>query len=1284
MHNSLTKTLKSLIHWLGLGVALLIIGMVILIFLGRQSIDNLDQLRPSIQSFIASSIGMKVNLGELQGEWPQLIPIIDIAGIEIIDANQDSILSLQQGRADLDLFSSIKLGTPIWRELVIDDLAVNFIEDATGHWRLKGFSSQSDADLDIIIQPFLFSRLIRLKSVSINLHFFSGKTTQVFGNEMLIENDADFHRAQLSLSLAVDDNPAQVIFEAYGDPSDIESFSGQGYIKFEQLNLSEPLLALTKSLMPELFENFSQSTIKTGGEIWVDIHPGGGLDYEGHLSVSTIPLNWLADVPPISDVKTVLIGWYTPGQDWGAQLQDLQFDWATMSVEPLDMLVTQHLGSNWQEFDISVSHLNLTLLSQLLREAQISATKILEVMDVMRPSGNLSSLSLGKNQVGYYLSANLDSCHILPYRGIPGVKNIHGYLELQGDGGLFHIADSDGFEIYFPKIYRDFLTIDKAQGTVYFDWSDRKLSVHSDPIFTEVEAGDSQIKFSIERPRYAKQKVPEFNLLIGARDLDLSYIATYLPYKMPESSANWLQNAIKSGNSKEFGLLFRGGPPKRDRLSRTTQVLFDIEQTEIKFNPLWPQLSAVDGLVMVDDGAVSSQISSALLGRAAVVQATAEYSVSEPVEHRRWIIDGRLEADLSDMMEVLVDSPVREKLGSMPDWHYSGETQTQVHLELPAMAGGRQTASSGNYQVVSAIDKAELSIAGSPVELEAISGSIGFSSQSGLYSDDLVATLWQQPLSAKIFKLNNQQKVSFNTDLKPINLNQFVDFSWHKLISGVIPIEAMLTIDLQYSGSPATLNLASSMQGAGLKMPAPLGKPPEEPRELDVTLYFDPQFNRLEGKLGDLLLTDLHFQQGRLQKGLLSYDRSMELPADGVLSVAAYLPTTDLQIWQPLAELISENKQQSRSWNTVFDFQFDRLSLATVEMQAIDAQLRALETGINVVFTSSLADGQVTLPWDKHLPPEVDLTRLQLPALVLEKSVNTDPRQLMALDFSVDKFSVAEKHIGALSFELRPEPSGAAFNNISGNLFGLRPGIFETEAPTDFFWSFDGQHHLSKIVGPVGVDNIGDLFGGFDMPRVLDSQSGKLYADLLWRGKPWALSKENLQGNFKVSLRSGSFYRTPGGAGATLKLISLFNFANWLRRLQLDFSDVVGQNLAYDSLEGTLSFDQGVFSLDEPLKMRMPSGRMSMAGDFNLIDETVDAQLVATLPVATNLPWLVGLAGGLPAAVGVYITSKLMEKQVDRLSSISYNLSGPWDQIEVSVDKIFAAELSETATESDQ
>ena len=57
-------------------VALLIIGMVILIFLGRQTIGQIDQIRPSIQSFIGSNTGLEVNLGSLSGSGPNLFQLL--------------------------------------------------------------------------------------------------------------------------------------------------------------------------------------------------------------------------------------------------------------------------------------------------------------------------------------------------------------------------------------------------------------------------------------------------------------------------------------------------------------------------------------------------------------------------------------------------------------------------------------------------------------------------------------------------------------------------------------------------------------------------------------------------------------------------------------------------------------------------------------------------------------------------------------------------------------------------------------------------------------------------------------------------------------------------------------------------------------------------------------------------------------------------------------------------------------------------------------------------------
>ena len=67
----------------------------------------------------------------------------------------------------------------------------------------------------------------------------------------------------------------------------------------------------------------------------------------------------------------------------------------------------------------------------------------------------------------------------------------------------------------------------------------------------------------------------------------------------------------------------------------------------------------------------------------------------------------------------------------------------------------------------------------------------------------------------------------------------------------------------------------------------------------------------------------------------------------------------------------------------------------------------------------------------------------------------------------------------------------------------------------------------------------------------------------------------------------------------------------------------------------------------------------------------IDGRMVATLPVANNLPWVAALAGGLPVAAGVFVVSKLFEKQFDLLSSALYSISGSWNDPRLEFDRIW-------------
>jgi uncharacterized protein YhdP len=479
--------------------------------------------------------------------------------------------------------------------------------------------------------------------------------------------------------------------------------------------------------------------------------------------------------------------------------------------------------------------------------------------------------------------------------------------------------------------------------------------------------------------------------------------------------------------------------------------------------------------------------------------------------------------------------------------------------------------------------------------------------------------------------------------------------------------------------SPVTLTVKSQLVSNGISLPVPLGKEAGEIRKLALKLHFDSGLARIEGTLGDHLVSDLRFIDGRFHRGVINFDRTLTLPEENIMLVGSYLETTDIDSWRPVIDLFSGDSEESeRAWYPVFDLKFDYLEWEGLDIQDIRSQTKILAGDIALDFFSELADGHLLVNMDSQRVPSLHLTRLSISDSFLKEKIKTsvfDPRKLTALDFSVDSLFFNEKRWGNLAFDLRPQVSGAKFGQIKGDIFGLKVSGSSDNEQAEFFWGFDGEKNISQLKGSVTTQNIGDLFSGLNLPIPVDSQSGDIFFNLQWPDNPWSFSKQNLAGNFEIELNQGSFYSSSVGTQPALKLFSLFNFANWLRRLKLDFSDVVGEHLAFNNLQGSVYFDQGNARLLEPLIVKMPSGRMSLAGDFDLLAETADAQLVVTLPVATNLPWVVALLGGIPAAAGVFITSKLVSKQVDRLSSISYKINGLWDDLEVSVDQIFAAQL---------
>jgi uncharacterized protein YhdP len=158
------------------------------------------------------------------------------------------------------------------------------------------------------------------------------------------------------------------------------------------------------------------------------------------------------------------------------------------------------------------------------------------------------------------------------------------------------------------------------------------------------------------------------------------------------------------------------------------------------------------------------------------------------------------------------------------------------------------------------------------------------------------------------------------------------------------------------------------------------------------------------------------------------------------------------------------------------------------------------------------------------------------------------------------------------------------------------------------------------------------------------------------------------QGSIKVDTEEGRFLEASAGTSGALRVVSILNLADIVRRLSL--THMFESGIPFEQLESEAFFHAGTVEVTN-MQIRGAGSGFQFSGLSNLEAGTIDGELVVTLPVANNLPWVAALAAGPAVAAGVFVVSRVFEDQVNRFSSGVYKVSGPLDEPEVTFDRIF-------------
>ena len=767
---------------------------------------------------------------------------------------------------------------------------------------------------------------------------------------------------------------------------------------------------------------------------------------------------------------------------------------------------------------------------------------------------------------------------------------------------------------------------------------------------------------------------------------------------------------------------------------QTLQLQADIRNSSLDYAPGWPRAEQISGHLAIDDQMVEVIAPRARLWD--IQADNVRVTVNPQMEGSSLQVHAGVAGPAADGLRLLRDSPLRDQLGSAFDhWRLQGQIAGQLALTQPlggAALDARQRVDLALSDGQLAMENLALDFDGltGAIRYHSGTGLDGTEVSGTLWQSPLRARIHHLEEGGM---RDTQVVIEGTASTGAIEAwSQRPEVGW---LDGNLDYVARVTIPARERQKPyaAVLELNSDLQEVAVNLPVPLGKPAGEKSRFVLRVPIGDQGNLYHLSYGEHLQGQIWQVDGRLDRAAIALNAEARLPSTPEISVVGDLSVVDWAPWQQALSIYSDEEERTQplagatrtpavpaephAADTVsrdypppvlgeeaplpvrLDLSTDQLRLSeSLQIDNIHVRGRGLGQDWQLQFDSELAAGELTGVLNAETPLQLELQHLRLPEMAggedtgdetiadaetaavppvkIDPLAEFDFSSLPMVDFSTDRLALGDEQLGPWSFQLRPSANRLVVSEIQGVFRGVR---IEGRGDGDnrlaqLMWVRDPQEgEFSQFIGRLSSENLGEVLQAWGQEAAIESQSARFDTALRWDGSPAMASAGSFSGEISIDIRSGRFLRASDNAGTSLlRLLSLFNFDTWARRLRLDFSDLVQSGLTFDRVHGEVYFEgDGELLIAVPIQVEGPTSELQMAGRVNLAREDLNLTLVATLPVGNNLAFVAALAGGLPAAAGVYLISKVFKKQVDRVASVSYRISGEWSDPEVRFDRLF-------------
>ena len=1271
-------------------------------------IPNLGTFYPKLEHFIEEHTGIQIEAQDIHADWEWLCPRITLSNVTFSRPGHRASLTLPKVQATFSLSSFYTL-QPTFSRLVIFSPRLHVERLNDNVFNIAGFeldtstppnSGNNTAASEEFLDWVLSQKHLEIIDGDFNYIDFTNDHPRPV---RLHDTNAVLHRYMIAWkfglqSTAVRENETPIDIRAtfrekwFGSDNRLGKLYGTFYASIPSIDFGR--IAKRINLDQFLQDGTGQA------DIWFDFDNLKPVQLTADVQLNDVSLRWRPDDDPIRvDVLQGRLRGSMQNDKFAISTQDLVIK--PIGQQPYYLgntkLEGQWLNKNLYNGTLSIESFDLRALTTIGLQLPIP-DQILNTIRDIQASGLIENFeSSWEGPINapehYNFASRFTSLTVQDHVAQSdtdnhrfGFSNLSGSISANDEGGQI-ILDSPHSTLSFPGIFfeKDF-KLDTLQ--MQASWSLKpQLEFKVDKLLLSNTDASAQVHGGW----YDTGDLGTLEVRGDLHYLRASAAHRFIPIVAGGKETNdWLKAALQDGiahdgkvdlygplrefpyeNQQDKGYIFRiTGLAQDVKLDYVPSYEKDKNGNWIPGQ--WPVFEKINGELVFEGMSMRIRAQSGETLGAPVTNVTAEIP-SYTAEGLPLLIKGSSQATLQRMADWVNQSPVSGMIGDpFVGTHATGNSSLELELTIP-ITDLANTKVSGSVL----LNGNTIQMNNVPELANAI-GRISFS-EKGVWGTNLTADVYGCAVAGQITTDDlGKIRITTSTNATPAAVAKIIGTpvisSLLNHAEGAAPVNASIEIDQGVS-----VHVTSDLLGIKGNAPAPFNKVANAawPLQLNYEPCSDSKLcaSVMKLSIADVLGLEIHYQDTpeglKTQRGVLSVGKRLDRKptANGL---ALYIQTPALK-WEDWEGILSEadsllasdprRNMKTLELNRIY-VQIGRLGLKGLNFDSVNIDAKAYPSGAwsgNIASTLARALFNYT-PRTNHSHPLVtanfDYLHIPRPEIV-DEAMRAAPKEIQSLPsvaLTIKDLQFQDYQLGELKLWAENEGKGP------DTLWNLKDfSLTNSDATLSANGSWNaGQktNSLTSVEATLDIKDLGQLLKRFKLAHVINDSGGQLHTNLSWNGAPLDFNTSSLSGTVSTTLTSGQILQVEPGAG---RLLSLLSLQTLLRRLTLDFRDVVGQGFVFDSLVSNNTISNGVIK-SNTFRVIGPQATILGEGTLDLNTMTQNVKITVLPDISLGGASLALAVANPLLGVGSFIAQLALKTPLSELLSTEYEITGSVDE----------------------